>query len=113
MIEENALKRNSEEPDLSPRRRDQIERLLRHIEQEQESLAGDTAFLNQAAPSTASLAAEAGQSLHALVAGGLRTILARHQPLGKSVFVNKTHEDLVNQHGLTREQSPAEGTGQR
>lgn len=101
IIEENALKRNAEESEkMSPRRREQIERLLQHIEQEQASLAEDTAFLNQAAPSTASLAAEAGQRLFELVSGSLRKILNDHQPLGESVFVNKTHEDLVDQHGL-------------
>jgi len=100
IIEEAALKRNAGESHISPERRAQIERLLHHIEREEDDLAHEADFLHQSPPSSVSVAAEAGARLYSLAARGLKKILAGHHPLGESVFVNHTHDDLVAQHHL-------------
>lgn len=100
VIEEAALKRNAADPHITPARRAQIERLLHHIEQEEDELAHEADFLHQSPPSSVSVAAETGARLYRLAARGLKKILHGHHPLGESVFVNHTYEDLVAQHHL-------------
>ncbi len=100
IIEEAALKRNAGESHISPARRIQIERLLHHIEREEDELAHEADFLHQSPPSSVSVAAEAGARLYNLAARGLKKILSGHHPLGESVFVNHTYEELLEQHHL-------------
>ena len=100
IIEEAALKRNAAEEHITPARRAQIERLLHHIENEEDALAHEADFLHQSPPSSVSVAAEAGARLYRLAARGLKKILHGHHPLGESVFVNHTYNDLVEQHHL-------------
>ncbi len=103
-IEERALKRNFEEsrtrgePDSV--RMAKIVALLEHIETEEESVGTDARFLNQAAPSSMGLAVEAASKLADIYLKGLRMVLGDHRPLGSSVFVNHTHDDLTDEHGL-------------
>ena len=110
MIEEGALKRNAGESRISPARQVQIERLLQHIEAEEDALAHEAGFLHQSPPSSVSVAAEAGARLYRLAARGLKKILAGHHPLGESVFVNHTYETLVEQYQLpSAESAPDQG----
>jgi len=103
-IEEKALQRNFEEsiqrgePDSV--RLAKIEMLLSHIENEESSVAHDADFLNQAAPSSMWVVAE------------VKAVVGDHRPLGSSVFVNHSHDDLVDQHGLESE-SHAQPTGEK
>jgi hypothetical protein len=98
-IEEKALKRNFEEsirrgePDSV--RMAKIETLLRHIENEEDSVGHDADFLHQAAPSSMWVVAEAGAQVADLVARGVKAVVGNHHPLGSSVFVNHSHDDLV------------------
>lgn len=108
MIEEDALKRNAGESGISPARRIQIERLLQHIEREEDELAHEAGFLHQSPPSSVSVAAEAGARLYNLAARGLKKILSGHHPLGQSVFVNHTYDTLVEQYQLPPTESPPE-----
>ena len=108
-IEEKALKRNFEEsisrgePDSV--RMAKIEALLRHIENEEWSVQEDAEFLHQAAPSSMAVIAETGAHMVDLLARGVKKVLGDHHPLGSSVFVNHTHDNLVQYHGLP----PGEG----
>lgn len=103
-IEENALKRNFEksrrhgEPDCI--RMEKIEALLRHIEEEEFSVGHDADFLHQAAPSSVTLAVEAGSHLVEVLRHGMKRVIGDHHPLGESVFVNHSHENLASQYGL-------------
>ena len=103
-IEENALKRNFEksrrhgEPDCI--RMEKIEALLRHIEEEEFSVGHDADFLHQAAPSSVILAVEAGSHLVEVLRHGMKRVIGDHHPLGESVFVNHSHENLASQYGL-------------
>lgn len=109
-IEATALKRNFEEslsrgePDSV--RMEKIEALLRHIEREESSIGHEADFLNQAAPSSMTLAMEAGAHLVDLYRRGLKRVVGDHHPLGESVFVNKTHEGLASQYGLDEPEAP-------
>jgi hypothetical protein len=115
-IEEKALQRNFEEsiqrgePDSV--RLAKIEMLLSHIENEESSVAHDADFLNQAAPSSMWVVAETGAQVADLVARGVKAVVGDHRPLGSSVFVNHSHDDLVDQHGLESE-SHAQPTGEK
>jgi hypothetical protein len=97
-IEERALRRNlgesirRGEPDAV--RREKFEALLRHIEREEAAVGHEADFLHQSAPSSVSLVAEAGARAVDLYRQGVRKVLGGHHPLGESVFVNRTHEDL-------------------
>lgn len=103
-IEGNALKRNFEEslargePDSV--RMEKIETLLRHIEREESSVGHAADFLHQAAPSSVTLAVEAGAHLVDLYRRGVKRVIGDHHPLGASVFVNHSHENLESEYGL-------------
>lgn len=106
-IEERALKRNIEEllagEDASVGRIEKIEALLKHIESEEASLLHEADFLHQSAPSSVIIIAEAGARLVELCKRAVSRVLGSHHPLGSSVFVNHTHEELVTFHGLEDE----------
>lgn len=103
-IEGRALARNFEEsrmrgePDSA--RLEKIETLLRHIEDEEYSVEHDADFLHQAAPSSMTLAVETGAQIVDAVRAGFRRVIGDHHPLGSSVFVNHTHENLETEFGL-------------
>ena len=104
-IEEKALKRNFEEslhrgePDSV--RMERIEALLHHIEREEASVEHDANFLHQAAPSSMTVAVETSAHLADLVGRGVKRVLGTHHPLGESVFVNHSHDNLTKDYGLT------------
>lgn len=104
-IEEKALIRNFAEsrsrgePDSV--RMEKIETLLRHIEREEASLEHAADFLHQAAPSSVTLAVQTSAQVVDLVGRGVKRVLGDHHPLGTSVFVNHTHENLASEFGLT------------
>lgn len=106
-IEEKALQRNFEEsiqrgePDSV--RMGKIETLLSHIEDEEYSVEHDADFLNQAAPSSMWVVAETGAHVADLLARGVKAVVGDHHPLGSSVFVNHSHDDLVDHDGLESE----------
>ncbi len=106
-IEERALKRNIDEllagDDASVGRVEKIESLLRHIESEEASLLHEADFLHQAAPSSVIIIAEAGARLVDLVKRAVHRVVGDRHPLGSSVFVNHTHDELVAFHGLEEE----------
>ena len=103
-IEENALKRNIEESrrrgECDSVRLEKIEALLLHIELEESSVGHAADFLRQAAPSSVTLAAEAGSRLVDLYRRGVKRVLGDRHPLGESVFVNHSHANLASQYGL-------------
>ena len=104
-IEEKALKRNFEEslhrgePDSV--RMERIEALLHHIEREEASVEHDANFLHQAAPSSMTVAVETSAHLADLVGRGVKRVLGTHHPLGESVFVNHSHDNLTKDYGLS------------
>lgn len=110
-IEENALKRNFEEsrrrgePDSV--RMEKIEALLRHIEDEEFSVGHDADFLHQSAPSSVTLAVEAGSHLVDALRHGMKRVIGDHHPLGESVFVNHSHANLTSQYGLKDPEIPS------
>jgi hypothetical protein len=110
-IEEKALKRNFEEsaargePDAV--RLEKIEALLHHIEREEASISHDADFLHRAAPSSMTVVAEAGAHVVDLLARGVKHVIGGHHPLGSSVFVNHSHENLVDYHGLAEDEPKA------
>ena len=103
-IEEEAVKRNFEEsrqraePDSV--RMEQIEALLRHIEQEESAVGHEADFLHQSAPSSVTLAVETGSHLVDLYRRGVKRVIGDRHPLGESVFVNHSHANLAAQYGL-------------
>ena len=103
-IEEKALKRNFEESRLRGEpdsiRLLKIESLLNHIENEEASMESDAHFLHQSAPSSVGIAVEVGARLVELYRRAFRRALGDHQPLGSSVFVNHTHENIVAGLGI-------------
>lgn len=107
-IEERALKRNFEEsmnrgePDEV--RLAKVETLLRYMQREESSVEHEAHFLHQAAPSSVILAAQAVSGLIDLYRRAMHRVLGDSHPLGQSVFVNHTHEDLAAEHGLDRTQ---------
>lgn len=109
-IEEKALKRNFQESQLSGEpdsaRMGKIEELLRHIEREEASVEHDADFLHQAAPSSMTVAVQTSAQLVDLVARGVKRVLGGHHPLGESVFVNHTHDNLTDVYGLAGRESP-------
>lgn len=106
-VEENALKRNLAEllgashPD-DDKRLHKIESLLDYIQREEASLKDDADFLHQSGPTTAEFAVKAGSMIVDLVLRALKRVLGDHHPLGRSVFVNHTHKDLVDRFGIAR-----------
>ena len=110
-IEEKALKRNFGESQLRGEpdsvRMERIEALLHHIEREEVSVAHDADFLHQAAPSSMTVAVQTSAHLVDLVGRGVKRVLGHHHPLGESVFVNHSHDNLTVNYGLVdRDISP-------
>ncbi|RYD77851.1 MAG: hypothetical protein EOP84_15005 [Verrucomicrobiaceae bacterium] len=103
-VEEKALKRNFEESRLRGEedslKLEKIGTLLRHVEREESSVRHDADFLHQAAPSSMTLAVQAGAHIVDLYRRGLKHVIGDHHLLGESVFVNHTHENLTRQYGL-------------
>lgn len=103
-IEDKALKRNFEdsirlgEPDSV--RLKKIEILLAHIEREESSMKHEADFLHQSAPSSMTVIAETGAQVVDLLKRGVKHVIGDHRPLGSSVFVNHSHKNLVDFHGL-------------
>ncbi len=97
-IEDHALKRNFEEAQRLPQpdsaRLLKIERLLHHIEREEQAVEQEAHFLQQAAPSSVTLAIEASAQVVELVSRGMKRMLGEHHPLGESVFVNHSHAEI-------------------
>jgi hypothetical protein len=106
-VEDNALKRNFEEsvargePDAV--RLEKIETLLRHIEHEEASVEHEAHFLHQSNPSSVILAAQAATQMVDLWRRAIRKVLGDVHPLGQSVFVNHTHDNLAEEYGLDRD----------
>jgi hypothetical protein len=110
-IEEKALKRNFEESQLRGEpdsvRMERIEALLLHIEREEASVEHDADFLHQAAPSSMTVAVQTSAHLVDLLGRGVKRVLGDHHPLGESVFVNHSHDNLTDDYGLVdRDTSP-------
>jgi hypothetical protein len=109
-IEACALKRNFEESRLRGEpgslKMEKIETLLGHIEREESSVEHEAQFLNNGAPSTMTLAVEAGAQLVGLYRRGVKHIIGNAHPLGESVFVNHSHENLESDYGLEPVEKP-------
>ncbi len=111
-IEARALKRNFEEsrqmgePDSV--RMEKIEALLSHVEDEESSVGNDAEFLIQAAPSSVTVAVETAARMVDIYLRGLKKVLGDARPLGKSVFVNHSHDNLTMDYGL--KDKPTDGT---
>lgn len=103
-IEEKALKRNFEEsmgrgePDSV--RLAKVEALLRYMQREESSVEHEAHFLHQAAPSSVTLAAQAVSGIIDLYRRAIDRVLGDTHPLGHSVFVNQSHDDLATEYGL-------------
>jgi chromosome segregation ATPase len=113
-IEERALQRNYTElihnPADETQRLQKVEMLLRYIEQEESSLAHEAAFLSQSAPSSVILAAEGATRAMEAMSRAFNKLLGGKRPLGESVFVNHSHDDLVNHYGLKEADETREDT---
>ncbi len=105
-IEESALKRNLAEaldlggPDSA--RMEKVEALLRYIQGEEASVEHDADFLHQSGHTSAEFAAQAGSRLVDLCLRGLKRVVGDRHPLGMSVFVNHSRENLENLYGLEK-----------
>jgi hypothetical protein len=103
-IEGSALQRNFEESlirgEADAVRVAKIETLLHHIEREESSVRHAADFLHQAAPSSVTFAVEAGAHLVDLYRRGVKRVVGDCHPLGASVFVNHSHENLESEYGL-------------
>lgn len=108
-IEAKALARNFEESrnrgEPYSARLEKIETLLHHIESEEFSVEHDADFLHQSAPSSVTVAVEAGAHLADAVGSGFRRVIGNHHPLGESVFVNHTRANLESEFGLEDSQA--------
>lgn len=108
-VEEAALKRNFTEAGdragSNTLRLEKIDALLKHIEREEASVAHDATFLQQANPSSMTVAVEGSVKAMEFVRDGVKKVMGGHHPLGESAFVNHTHENLVNEYGLEDEPS--------
>lgn len=113
-VEEKALRRNFEEsaargePDRV--RLEKMEALLKHIQNEESSMEHEANFLHQSAPSSVTLAAQAAAGMIDLYRRALKKVLGDHHPLGESVFVNHTHENLSSDFGLKESGGPESGS---
>ncbi len=114
-IEENALKRNlaelldMEDPDSA--RMEKVEALLGHIQSEENSVLHDADFLLQSPPTSAEFAAKAGVGLVDLCLRGIKRVIGDHHPLGMSVFVNHSRENLQSLYGLSDAQTDPKTAG--
>jgi chromosome segregation ATPase len=71
-----------------------IHTLLDHIEREESSLGHEAHFLHQSNPSTMELAVRAGSHVVDLYRQGKQHIIGDRHPLGASVFVNQSAEEI-------------------
>lgn len=100
-IECKALTRNYEELKSrqlpGPEKTEKVQALLRLIVSEEASIEHDAEFLHQSAPSSVTLVVEAAAQLVELYRRGMKRVIGDHHPLGASVFVNRTHENLESE----------------
>lgn len=68
--------------------------LLDHIEREESSLGHEAHFLHQSNPSTMELAVRAGSHVIDLYRQGKQHIIGDRHPLGASVFVNQSADEI-------------------
>ena len=103
-IEEAALKRNlTEAPDMEDpgsEKMEKVEALLAYIQSEEASVEHDADFLHQSGHTTAEFAAQVGGRLVDLCMRALKRVVGDHHPLGTSVFVNHSRENLESLYGL-------------
>lgn len=103
-IEENALQRNLAEvlgmSDPDGTRMEKVEALLRYIQREESSVEHDANFLHQSGHTSAEFAAQAGSMLVDLCMRALKRVVGNHHPLGMSVFVNHSRENLEDLYGV-------------
>lgn len=103
-IEEHALQRNlnealgMEEPGET--RMAKIEALLVWIREEEAAVERETEFLHQSPPTSAELAAQAGNRILDLCLRALKRVVGDHHPLGMSVFVNHSPDLLAERYGV-------------
>lgn len=106
-IEELALQRNYQEllqhPSNEQERLKKIMTLLEHVEKEEASVEHEAAFLGQAVPSSVIVAAAAANRVLDVLGNAFSKLLGGKRPLGESVFVNHSHDVLVDQYGLDDE----------
>lgn len=101
-IEENALKRNvlealgKDEPDEL--RMAKIEALMSYIEREEDAVEHDADFLREANPSSMEIPFRAGRYFIDLCKRGIKRVVGDHHPLGMSVLVNHSTEELKSRH---------------
>jgi chromosome segregation ATPase len=105
-IESSALNRNLAETlgmeNPGPERMAKVEALLHYIQSEEASVEHAANFLHQSGHTSAEFAAQAGQQILGLCLRGLKRVVGNHHPLGMSVFVNHSHENLEDIYGLDR-----------
>ena len=106
-VEERALRRNFEEAREGKGKHDgrmaKIEALLKHIEREESSVEHEVAFLHQGNPSTMVVAAEAGARVVGAISRGVKRVVGERPFEKSSVFVNHSHDTLVERYGLKKE----------
>lgn len=110
-VEERALKRNIAETHEGKgdpaSRMAKIDTLLKHIEREESSVEHEAAFLHQGAPSTMVYAAEAGARAAEAIGRGIKKVTG-NSVSESMVFVNHSHDTLVERYGLEDEEPKAE-----
>lgn len=115
-IEEHALKRNLAEAlgmeNPEPARMEKVEALLHYIQSEEASVEHAANFLHQSGHTSAEFAAQAGTRLLDLCLRGLKRVVGNHHPLGMSVFVNHSRENLQSLYGVGEVESGDKPAGQ-
>lgn len=110
-IEEEALKRNYtallDHPHDEEARFKKVTALLEHIEREEASVQHEADFLGQSAPSSVILAAAAASRVFDALGSAFNKYLKGKRPMGESVFVNHTHDDLVKFYGVKDDERKA------
>ena len=105
-IEEAALKRNLAEildlGDSGAPRMEKVEALLRYMQREETSVEHDANFLHQSGHTSAEFVAQAGSKVMDLCLRALKRVVGDRHPLGMSVFVNHSHENLERLYGLEK-----------
>jgi chromosome segregation ATPase len=103
-IEEQALQRNLNEAlgmdEPGDARMAKIEALLAWIRAEEAAVERETEFLHQSPPTSAELAAQAGNRILDLCLRALKRVVGDHHPLGMSVFVNHSPDLLAERYGV-------------
>lgn len=103
-VEERALNRNLAEllgmEETSEKRMEKVEALLAYIQREEASIEHDANFLHQSGHTSAEWAAKAGSLFVDLCVKGLKRVVGNHHPLGMSVFVNHSRENLETFYGV-------------